>query len=486
MSFLETFARLRRLHHEQAAWKLLRADNAPLILAFVDDLFKESSEISFGQAKTALEAELEQGREQGLWDTQESAAGYLRRWIQAGWLRELDDALSMTDACEVALRFCRRLDERDTHSTASHLRVVREAVRDLAAALSPDAAARTAILQARQAELTRELDQLKAGVVRALPVQEQRERVREVYQLASVLNADFRRIEDEIRKLDQALRVQMVQADASRGDVLSGLLEQEHLLAESDAGRAFQGFFDLLMDDNRTAELREQLRFILSCDAATHLSSGQQQFLNRLMRELGRESDRVFQVRRRTEEGLRSFVESGALNESRAVDRLLHELEQAAVHLREREVNLRTELDVVLPTGSVQIGSIQRMRLQAPGEPINPRDIEPVDNEREPSGTMMEHLHTVRLTELAGHIRGILQRTGPLTVAGLVREKPIALGLEELVAHLRIAKAIGATELEGSEKVTVTDRHGQTVLATIPRMMLHAGLFPERLDELPL
>ena len=211
MSFHELQARFRRLYGESAAWKLLRADNAPYVLAFIADLFSEEGEVPFSRARVRLDAEIERLRELGQWQTETPAGTYLNQWIAAGWLRELDDQLSKTDACETALRFSRSLDERSTGTSASHLRIVQEAVRDLAVAISPNVDERVTLLEQRKAELQREIDELKAGVVRELSEQQQRERIREVYQLASVLTGDFRRVEDEIRQLDKDLRVQLIE-----------------------------------------------------------------------------------------------------------------------------------------------------------------------------------------------------------------------------------------------------------------------------------
>jgi hypothetical protein len=231
MSLGECHARYRRLARENAAWRLLRAANAPLVLAFIGDLFKETNDVPFSRAKAALDLELSHWREADWFDSEKSAAAYLREWIQAGWLRELDDNLGKTDAFETALRFCEGLDKRENQATASHLRIVQEAVRDLTASLSPNAQERVTLLASRQAELQREIDDLNAGIVKMLSDSEQRERIREVYQLASVLTGDFRRVEDDIRLLDQALRVQMIESDNNRGQVLQNLLQKEHVLS---------------------------------------------------------------------------------------------------------------------------------------------------------------------------------------------------------------------------------------------------------------
>ena len=86
-------------------------------------------------------------------------------------------------------------------------------------------------------------------------------------------------MEDEIRMLDQSLRVQIIEEDANRGDVLQSVMQQEAVLENTDAGRAFEGFFQLLCDQNRSMEFREQLRTVLNQRAADHLTPPRNIFL---------------------------------------------------------------------------------------------------------------------------------------------------------------------------------------------------------------
>lgn len=484
MSFQMLQAKYRRLFSESAAWKLLRADNAPYILAFINELFSEENEIPYGRARIILDAELERSRELGIWHTETSAGSYLNQWISSGWLRELDDLLTKTDASEIAMRFCRGLDERSSGTTASHLRIVQEAVRDLAVALSPNADERVAILKNKQTEIQRELDDLQAGVVVQLSEAEQHERLREIYQLASVLTGDFRRVEDDIRQLDKDLRVKIIGGDVTRGEVLLSVMEKEALLLSTDAGSAFEGFFQLLCDQNRSMELREQLRSILSQPVAEKLSAHQRQFLGQLMRELSRESDRVFRVRRRTEEGLRSYIESGALEENRAVDQLLASLERQAVFIRDAEVDLKTATSLSLPVGPIGIKSPESMQLKAPDEKLDTSGVEENTNTRELSALVLDSLDAVQIKNVAQAMLTTLREAGAMSIAGLVQKNPILFGLEELVAYLRVARAVGATLLEQKETVKIMDKQGVALQATIPIYFLSAELFPENIDDL--
>jgi hypothetical protein len=479
-------AKYRRLFQESAAWRLLRADNAPYILAFITDLFSEESEIPYGGARIMLDAEIERSRELGIWVTETTAATYLNQWLMNGWLREMDDMLTKTDASEIALRFCKGLDERNSGTTASHLRIVQEAVRDLAVAISPDVDERVTLLESKKAEIQREIDALQAGVVPALSEVEQRERVREIYQLASVLTGDFRRVEDEIRGLDKDLRVQIIEGDASRGDVLLSVMEKEALLSTTDAGSAFEGFFQLLCNQNRSMEFREQLRSILRQPVARQLSASQHQFLSQLMRELSRESDRVFRVRRRTEEGLRSYIESGAAAENRAVELLISKLERQAVLIRDEGVDLKTDTSLSLPVGPIEIKSPESMRLKSPDDKLDTSGVEEKANSREPSTHVLDCLDAVQVREVAHQVFNTLRELGPMSISGLASQNPLKSGLEELVAYLRVAKAVGATALDQKEAVEVTDKQGVILKASIPTYLLSADLFPEDIDELAL
>lgn len=486
MNFSGWQARFRRLQDEHATWKLLRADNAPIILAFIADLFAEENEVPFARARIALDAELERGRELGYWQSESGAGTYLSQWIRAGWLREMDDLLSKTDASETALRFCRTLDEPAAGTSASHLRIVQEAVRDFAVAINPDLDERVAQLEQRQQEIQRSIDDLRTGVSVELSETEQRERIREIYQLASVLTGDFRRVEDDIRRIDKDLRIQIIEGDSTRGDVLLELMEKEILLANTDAGSAFEGFFQLLCDQNRSTEFSDQLRGILSLPVAHHLNPAQRQFLARLMRELSRESERVFRIRRRTEEGLRGYIESGAAQENRAVTRLLSELERSAVVLHENGCDLKTRTRLELQVGVPGIRSPESLNLRQPDENLDTSGVEEQANHREPSLEMLDSLEAVQIRRVAERTLEALRQRGPMTISALSRYQPLQAGLEELVACMRVARAVHATDLNTTELVEVHDKQGARIRASIPGLLMSADLFPANIDELIL
>lgn len=485
MSLAGDHAQFSRLRESHPAWRLLSAQNAALVLSTLADVFRDSTEVPMARAKVALETELARLREAG-GNYQESSSSYWRQWIDAGWLREQDSQLSLTDAAESALRFARGLEQRVSGASASHLRIVQDAVRDLSVALSPDASTRIEALSAQRDALQAQIDTLQGGTVVTLSDEEQRERLHEVYQLATLLTGDFRRLEDDIRHIDQQLRVDMLQDDATRGSVLEKLLGQEDLLARTEAGRAFEGFFQLLADDNRTTEFREQLRAILDLSIAEALKPRQRQFLARLVRELNRESDRVLKVRRRATENLRAYLESSEFQENRAVSRLLHQLEHAAVGLREQHIPNRRELNLSLNSGSPSLQSISSIRLRLPEEELELGDLQVQQRDSTPSELVLDHLETIKVMEIAGAMKLLLQSQGSLSIGQMMQQRPVQGGLEELVAFLRVAQAVKAPSTAQTESVIVQTREGSRLRAKIPSYLLSADMFPPHLEELAL
>lgn len=477
MSFQTEYAKLQALYEGYKAWRLLKADNASLIIAFLSTLFHDQTEVPYANARSLLDIHLTQLRDDGLWDAETSAMVYLNQWISAGWLRELDNNLSLTDACDTVIRFARTLDQRESATTASHLRIVQDAVRDLAIALSPDVEQRVTRLQHRRQEIDLEIEALQKGFIKTLDEYEQRERIREIYHLASVLTADFRWMEDQIRELDRDLRVQIIGGESGRGQILESLLRQEAMLARTDSGSAFDSFFTLLCQQERNLEFKEQVSHILSQPAAQYLTPRQFQYLNHLLQELLTESERVLKVRRRTEESLRSYIESGAYSEKRSVDRWLTQLERIAIAIREQEVDPRRTLTLTLDTGSPSLFTIDAIILNQPEQAMNTDSIEEHDGSGLPNPSILKHMDVVALEIVAGRMRRTLEEHGPLTIAQIGEVTAISRGIEELVAMVRVAKRHQAHELPGRERLIIQDRDGTRLEADIPKMLLSAAMF---------
>ncbi|MDO4433211.1 MAG: DUF3375 domain-containing protein [Alysiella sp.] len=497
MNFALYQSQFQRLSEENAAWQLLQARRAPTILAFLASIFAEQNEIAYGQARLLLDGEIARNRESGFWEEGETPAStYLNEWIKQGWLRELDDQLMPTDAAQIALCFVRRLDERVATTTASRLRLVQDAVRDFVARFGGNPMARLAVLQQKRAEIEQEIAQLETGFTPQYSVQQEREMLRQIHDLAAGLTHDFRYIEDQIRQLDKKTREIMIKSDLSRGQLLQQVFEKEKFLERTEAGSAFNGFYELLSDPNRQEEFRTQLLAILQSESAQHLSPPQQRFLARLLTELTRESNRVFTVRRRTEQELRAYVESGVASENQVIVNKIRELERLAILLRENHVNVDTTLNVQLNVGKIQISSPQSMKLHPADGGFQAAYISEHVNRHEASEQILQRLNAVQIRPIAVALQSIIcQSDEAHTLASLVMARPIERGMEELVAYYRVLRAVLNRLPENNqdndlkeefEELMIQDENAQKLLVRVPLLRVSATQFPEYLDDLAI
>ena len=497
MSFAIHQAQFSRLSEENAAWRLLRARRSPTILALLSTIFAEQNEISYGQARLLLDTEIARNRESGFWEEASTPAStYLNEWIKEGWLRELDDQLMPTDAADIALRFVRQLEERNVGTTASRLRLVQDAVRDFVATMSDNFAERLAILQQKKAQIEAEIAACEAGLMPEFSERQQREMLRQIYDLATGLTHDFRYLEDQIRQLDRQSREVMIKSDLSRGQLLQQVFAKEKWLDRTEAGSAFNGFYELLSDQNRQDEFRAQLIYLLQEETAQHLSPVQQRFLSRLLTELSSESNRVFAVRRRTEEELRAYVDSGVASENQAVMAKIRELERLAMVLRERGVDVDTPLDVYLNIGKVQVSSPESMKLRPANDGLQAALIEEHINQREASLDMLMRLNAVQIRPIAAALQTIIrQSAAPQSLATLVLARPITRGMEELVAYYRVLRAAlnrlpenkqSVDDSQEYEELLIADEQGQSLKVRVPLLRVTANEFPEHLDDLAI
>lgn len=166
----------------------------------------------------------------------------------------------------------------------------------------------------------------------------------------------------------------------------------------------------------------------------------------------------------------------------------MSQLEKQAVNLTlEQQFDLKIETQMYLAVGSVQVSSPENFALKSPNEHMDTRGVQQQQNRKEPSAQMLQYLDSVQVRVVAEKTHNTLLKKGVMSIADLTQEHPLQAGLEELVAYLRIAKAIKAPQLtEQNEQIQFRDQHGVNLQASIPTYYLSAELFPENLDELTL
>ena len=487
MKLQDRALRLRRLREDRASWRLLRAETAPDVLAILGELFAQSASVPVADAEAVVSGHLPLWRE-GYGAQDVKAQDLLSSWRRNGYIRESEGNYEITEASSAALRFVDNLEKRELTATATQLKQVQEAIDDLVVRMTQDRGARLDHISRRIEELNEEWKRINDGDVVALADQEQREAIRSILMNSRGLREDFRHLEEEYRDRGRLIREQIAQSQGGRGEVIEGALDTEDELNQTPAGQAFIGFYELLAEDKRRADFRNQIRALLSTEAVRFLDDSEQRFMRRLVSELMNESGRIIQRRKRISANLNTFVKTANPSERRAMDEALKAARQVLVRAGVgRSLSLLRKTGLTLPTGSMALNPLNTFSVRTPKDANYDTKLEEQRPEEGITDQQADRMTAFQLRELATRLSSAFTSdTELLSVADLAARLKFDQGLDEVLGALRIANAVNGYEANDRELVYFLDKQGRFMRADIPKIYLSREMIPSDMAAIGL
>lgn len=398
----------------------------------------------------------------------------LRSWLKRGLVVERDGQLMATDMLERALQFLTELEDRTMTSTASRLATVQREIESLEARLNPDQDTRVQALQDRLAALQKELAAAKEGDFEVLTGAHAEENIREIYQLALSLRADFRRVEDSYRQADRELRQRILAENHHRGSIVDQLLDNHDSLVETAEGQVFASFHDQLVKPLELDRMKQRLRSILGNEAASQsLKPTQQRELRALIPNLVSESQGVIEARARSERDVRSFLKSGLADEQIKVGNLLTDLLSKALDVDWASQKVR-RTPSPLPPLAIKCSNLKLIERLGFREA---EDDESLGLQLHDQTSSLDNLgadfwqafQSLDRAELFEKTLQLLREKGePITIRELALALPPSHDLETLTFWLAMAREAGIPLAKEVEEIDLVDPGGQGYRFTIP------------------
>lgn len=431
---------LVHLRNTHAAWRLLCADNAPLVISFLGRVFvdENADSIPGPDLVARLDDELYALRQSmGEEAYPRSPRQYLDDWAERAWLRKhyvsgSDDAhYSLSPAVEKAVSWVRDLPSREFIGTESRLNTIFELLRQMVHGTEDDPQSRLDELHRRRAVIDAEIARVERGEFDMLDQVALRDRYQQVSRTARELLADFREVEENFRNLDRTLRARIAGWEGSKGELLEEVLGSRAGITESDQGRSFRAFYDFLLSAARREELSELLARV-----------GELAFAGEMDRRLERigfdwidASERTQGTVRALSEQLRRFLDDKVWLENRRVFDLLRGIEAKALELRDtRQPAVPTEIEspkipVVLPTER----PLYRRRRP---EPLDSSAVGAGSGDFD-SDALTEQM-VVDREVLAGRVLAALGPRSQVDLEEVLEAEPLEVGLAELIGYLSL------------------------------------------------
>ncbi|MES2759508.1 MAG: DUF3375 domain-containing protein [Pseudomonadota bacterium] len=470
----------RRTH---PAWRLLAADNAPMIASFLHASFivPNVRTISRQQLASQLDDHLYHLHDDaGETLFPKAATAYLDDWAsdERGWLRKYypsgqDEAhYDLASAAEQAIDWLRGLGQRAFIGTESRLMTVFDLLHQIVDGTELDPRARIAELKRRKADIDIEINQIAAGKLDLMDSTQVRERFLQMAATARELLSDFRAVDQNFRTLDRQVREQIATWDGSKGALLQEIFGQRDLISETDEGKSFRAFWDLLMSPSRQDELSELLDTVLKLGPVRELEpDGRLQRIHYDWLEAGEVTQRTVA---RLSEQLRRYLDDQAWLENRRIMQLMRDIEQKALALRGQVDERASFIELDEPSPAVSL-PMDRTLFTPPFKPKITQQILDDEGEAISADALFEQVYVDQL-RLMSNVRRALQTRKQVSLAALVGQYPIEQGLAELATYLKLAMQDlhAAIDDDRTEIVAWTDDRGHRRQATLPLIIYTA------------
>ena len=479
------YHQLLQLRRQHPGWRLLQADHAPLVVAFLDAAFVSSN--ARGIAESVLEARLDDllftlRDSEGEDAFPRGPGAYLADWAgdERGWLRRYyppdsdEPHYDLSPAAEKAIAWLKGLVARDFVGTESRLMTIFSLLQQMLEGTETDRERRLADLRQHRAKLDRLIARAEAGDFELLDDTALRERFQQLAGTARELLSDFREVEHNFRQLDRAAREQITTWEGRKGDLLEQIFGERDAITDSDQGKTFRGFWELLMSPSRQESLTEGLERLFELEAIRAMAPDPR--LRRVHFDWLEAGEHTQRTVARLSQQLRRFLDDQVYLENRRIMQLVRNIEAHALAVRDDSPGSAAFME--LEESSPQLKLPMERRLFTP--PLKPKldsSVRPGDGGLVDPDALYNQV-LVDPVRLRANIRASLRGHGQVTLREVLETHPLTVGLAELVAYLALASEDSAATFDESCRETVCwdDSEGRRREAQVPRVIfLSAG-----------
>ncbi|WP_096460295.1 DUF3375 domain-containing protein [Corynebacterium suranareeae] len=442
----------KRFRQESLELSLLRSDNFPVVLAVVAQHFPQGA-----IAKPAsdlyqlLSEDFRVLRDEGF-ELPKSPPDYINDWVKSRWFvrrpgsSQTGETVEPSEELLAVLDSVQRWDNPHRSISASRIESLTQALQTLALESDPSMAKRLAELERERERIERQIEAVNAGEFEVITTTQISERVADILDLAASIPADFARVRHELSDLNRKLRRQLLDPEDARGDVLEEIFKGVDLIGDSDAGRSFNSFFDVLLDRERSSLIDRWIRDVLGRDEAIDLDPALRTRLYRIFRDMEDASFEVNGEMTGLARSLRHYVTTEEFAESRRMIQLLRDTRNAAAKAAEAgEITSLNHMDTPLVRIGMDVRSIAGLKLKNPGEERVEELPEPVESQEIDTETLMAQIRAseIDFEELEDAVAVILEKQSHATIAEVLVQSPATQGLASIVGLLYMAMREG-------------------------------------------
>jgi hypothetical protein len=314
------------------------------------------------------------------------------QWLVRSTDGDGTEAYSLTSHAQDALALVHSLTRERASLSEHRIATIVAAVRRFNAEANPDRAERVRILDAEIERLVAERSRLlSGGKLEQVSADYMLEGYGEVLSLIAALPGDFARVEEAFTALRSQILASFRAEDRHAGEVIDDYLHRADTLMTATAeGRAFEGAFTLLRDEELLLQIREDLTALLEHPVAGDiLNDADRRDLRGTVQLIRRGIEAVLAQRNRVTATLRDYIVTHDITRDRELDATLRQVDaELAAWLRTAGPRAAVPLELLPPR--VEVTHL-RERFHDPNEDATPPPLADVSDDK-PAGLVLADL----------------------------------------------------------------------------------------------
>lgn len=457
---------LKRVVSDSPALKLLSSSHAPVILAIIGEYFSDG--IRRRSASELYEQMVQDFRMiKGEFEFPRTPQQYVNDWVKAGYFLRSAGTTSSGEMIEpsedalYAFDISSRLTAPRSAATASRIESLSTSLQVLARDTDPDISSRLKRLERERDLLEEQISRVSRGDFELLSQAQVKERVADILDAAAGVPADFARVRHELEELNRSLRRQLLDPEGTRGAVLEEIFRGVDLISESDAGKSFNGFYAVLIDQEKSAYIDDWISNILSRPESGVLSTEERMRIRRLFRDFEQGGYEVNLMMTNLARSLRHYVTSEQFNEDRKMVELLRETRGlAADAVAAQELSPLAKMTTPLVRIGMQVSSISALKMKNPGDEFVEEEPTRVEPDEPDIAALLASVREseIDMEELMDAVRSSVAKHGTCSLATVLTDHPATQGLASVVGVLYLGLTHGLPT--GESEIVTWDENG--------------------------
>lgn len=452
------FEFLEQLKDQSIALKLLRSPHFPLIGSFFYHAFirKNRRNVPYQELIALLDHYLADINEsyqdkEGTEKYPKTARAYIDDWIsnKGGYLRKYlpintdEPECDLLPDVEKALRWLEEMQGKSFVGTESRLKLLLQLIGELVHGTSEDQQSKLATLEQKKTELEQQIQAVKLGMDIGYSATQVREKMYLIADMSRQLLGDFRQVEANFRELDKDTRKKITLGGLQKGNVLDAVFNDQDIIDDSDEGKSFGAFFELLMHGDMRESMRGDLKALLNLEHSKEFASNDE-LLQHLYSYLLEAGAKVNGTKVQITDQLRRYIQEQSQDNKRILE-LIREYEAKVHQIDDNMLFNNTKFNgksfVTLDSFQAQVSQFfSRNLYQVKQQESFEQRIDEQQHSDDVDLSKLFEVSHINEFELQKQIdQCMAQHHGQATLAQVIKDYPIQYGLDEVLTYVKLA-----------------------------------------------